>query len=72
MSIMNKTVLISGGAQGIGRAIALAFAKVGYAVSIADIHKEAGFEVIRMVREVGGKAIFIHTDVAQEHEVQTR
>lgn len=67
---MNKVALITGGAQGIGRATALAFAREGYAVSIADLHKEAGFEVIRMIRELGGKALFVRTDVASEQDVQ--
>src|SRR5690606_28562604 len=38
-------------------------------VSIADIHKEAGFEVIKQVRALGGNAIFVHTDVADEAQV---
>ena len=65
---MNKVALITGGAQGIGRATALAFAREDYAVSIADIHKEAGFEVIRMIREEGGKALFVPADISDEAE----
>jgi NAD(P)-dependent dehydrogenase (short-subunit alcohol dehydrogenase family) len=66
---MQKIVAISGGGQGIGRAAALAFAKAGYAVSIADTVKEAGFEVIRMIRQLGGKAIFVCADIAEEQGV---
>jgi NAD(P)-dependent dehydrogenase (short-subunit alcohol dehydrogenase family) len=66
---MQKIVAISGGGQGIGRAAALAFARAGYAVSIADTVKEAGFEVIRMIRQLGGKAIFVRADIAEEKEV---
>lgn len=62
-------VAITGGAQGIGRATALLFAEEGHAVSIADVDKEAGFEVIRKIRELGGKAMFLCVDVANEAEV---
>lgn len=67
---MPKVVAITGGAQGIGRAIALLFAQEGYAVSIADIHKEAGFEVIRMIHQQGGKALFVNTNIANEEDVK--
>ncbi|MCC2686501.1 MAG: oxidoreductase [Paenibacillaceae bacterium] len=61
---MSKVVAITGGAQGIGRATALLFAQEGWRVSIADLDKEAGFEVIRMIRETGGQAIFMRVDVS--------
>lgn len=66
---MSQVVAITGGASGIGRAIACAFAKAGYKISVADIHKEAGFEVIRMIRELGGQAMYVRCDVSQETEV---
>jgi NAD(P)-dependent dehydrogenase (short-subunit alcohol dehydrogenase family) len=64
-----SAVLITGGAQGIGRAVALQFAKEGYAVSIADIHHDAGLEAVQLVQEAGGKALFTEVDVADEQEV---
>ena len=67
---MNKTVCITGGAQGIGRAIALAFARAGYAVSICDVHKEAGLETIKMIQSVGGTALFVKADVAESTEIE--
>lgn len=67
---MNKTVCITGGAQGIGRAIALAFARSGYAVSICDVHKEAGLETIRMIRSLGGTALFVKADMAESAEIE--
>lgn len=69
-SSVNQVVAITGGASGIGRAIACAFAKAGYKVSVADIHKEAGFEVIRMIRELGGQAMYVRCDISQEAEVK--
>jgi NAD(P)-dependent dehydrogenase (short-subunit alcohol dehydrogenase family) len=68
--IMPQVVAITGGAQGIGRAMALLFAKEGYLVSIADVHKEAGFEIIRMIRRQGGQAMFVAVDTANEADVR--
>lgn len=70
MNNTNKTVMISGGAQGIGRATALAFASQGYSVSILDTDKEAGFEAIRLIKQIGSKAIYLCADIAKEEEVQ--
>ncbi|WP_243735353.1 SDR family NAD(P)-dependent oxidoreductase [Paenibacillus turpanensis] len=64
-----KTAAITGGGQGIGRALAVGFASKGYRVSIADTDKEAGFETIKFIREAGGNAMFMRTDVADEQEV---
>ncbi|MBO9607469.1 MAG: glucose 1-dehydrogenase [Paenibacillaceae bacterium] len=66
---MKKTALITGGAQGIGRAISLAFVQQGYAVSILDPDREAGLEVIRLARSENGQAIFVCADVADDEAV---
>lgn len=67
---MSKVVAITGGAQGIGRAIALQFAEEGYYISLVDVNKEAGFEVIQMIRQQGGKAMFMCADVSDEQAVR--
>lgn len=67
---MSNVVAISGGAQGIGRATALMFAEKGYAVSVMDLHREAGFELVKMIRERKGQALFIPGDVANEADVE--
>ena len=66
-----KVVAITGGAQGIGRAVAFRFAEAGYAVSIADPDEEAGHEALSMIQEKGAKGIFVRTDVAQADQVET-
>lgn len=63
-------VAVTGGAQGIGRAIAYEYAKRGWAVSIADPDKDAGFEVIREIRRMNGKAVFLAADVSREEDVE--
>lgn len=65
-----KVLAITGGGQGIGRAIAFHFASTGYAVSIADIDGEAGLEAARVVGERGAKAICVRADVANAADVE--
>lgn len=65
-----KVVLITGGSSGIGRATALAFAKEGAKVVVADIAADGGRKTVRMIQEAGGEAIFAKTDVSKEDEVE--
>ncbi len=65
-----KLIAVTGGGQGIGRAIAFCFARAGYAVSIADIDDEAGNEAIEKVKELGAQGIFVRTDVSKEEDVK--
>ena len=58
-----KVALVTGGASGIGRATAIAFAQSGANVVVADID-EAGAR--NTVDEIGTKALFVRTDVSRE------
>lgn len=64
-----KIIAITGGGQGIGRAVAYYFARAGYGVSIADVDEEAGMEALRKVEELGAKGIFVRADVSQPEDV---
>ncbi|GAA4301758.1 glucose 1-dehydrogenase [Nibribacter koreensis] len=67
----NKTVLITGGAQGIGLGMAQAFAREGAQVIITDCDQEAGQEAIQWLKEQKLKAEFLLCDVSVEaHVVQ--
>ena len=66
---MSKVVAITGGAQGIGRAVATQFAAAGYCVSIADPVEDAGGEIVQRLQESGAKALFTPTDVADATQV---
>jgi NAD(P)-dependent dehydrogenase (short-subunit alcohol dehydrogenase family) len=67
--LAGKTAVITGGAAGMGRATALAFAEEGASVAILDIQKQAGEEVERLIQESGGAAKFIQTDVSDAQQV---
>ncbi|RSD28816.1 SDR family NAD(P)-dependent oxidoreductase [Mesobacillus subterraneus] len=63
------TVIITGGANGIGKGIAKAFAEEEAIVCIADKDEEKGKEAVRLLEEAGGKAVFYRTDVSIEEDI---
>ena len=67
--LVGKCAVITGGAAGMGRATALAFADEGATVAILDIQKEAGEEVVELIRQRGGTAEFIEADVSDAGQV---
>jgi len=66
----NKVALITGESMGIGQAIALAFARENAKVVIAGIMTNGGEETVRMIRETGGDAYYINTDISQRIEIE--
>ena len=67
--LAGKMAVITGGAAGMGKTTALAFAQEGADVVILDIQKEAGEETAGLVREYGRRAEFIETDVSDAAQV---
>jgi NAD(P)-dependent dehydrogenase (short-subunit alcohol dehydrogenase family) len=70
LNFRGKTVLITGAATGIGRAVALAFAQHGARVSIGDLNEDLARETLDSIERLGAEAIFVRTDVSREAEVQ--
>lgn len=70
MRFVDKVVLITGGATGIGRATALAFAKDGGRVVIADTNLQDGQETVRLISRDGGKGLFVPADVSKSADWQ--
>jgi NAD(P)-dependent dehydrogenase (short-subunit alcohol dehydrogenase family) len=66
----DKVVLVTGGAYGIGRSAAIGFARKGAKVAIADVDEKNGEETLRRIKDAGGEAIFVRTDVSCESDVQ--
>ncbi len=67
---MNRVVLVTGGAVGIGKSTALAFAKTGAQVAVADVMEKEGKETVEMIGNEGGEAMFIKTDVSDAEQVK--
>lgn len=64
MELAGRAALVTGAAQGIGRATALCLAKAGARVVVADIDRAGGKEVVDLIERAGGRAIFVETDVS--------
>ncbi len=67
--LSKKVAIVTGAANGIGRAIAELFAEQGAWVLVADIDREAGESVAREICESGAEAQFVHTDVTSPEQV---
>ncbi len=68
--LSGKVALVTGGASGIGRATALAFAQAGARVVVSDLNRTGGEETVRTIAGARGEAIFVKADVTQDSEVE--
>ncbi|MFP3916479.1 glucose 1-dehydrogenase [Lysinibacillus telephonicus] len=65
----NKVVIVTGAAQGIGKAVAVGYAKEGAKVVLADLNDELGRAVCSEIVSEGYSSIFVQTDVRKENDV---
>lgn len=68
--LKDKVAIVTGGSSGIGRAVALAFAREGTKVAVSDIDAERGGVVVQEIRNAGGEATFIAANVADADDVR--
>ena len=69
-SFAGKVAFVTGAANGIGRAAALAFAREGASVVVADISEQGNQETARMIEEAGGRALAVKCDVSRGDDVK--
>jgi NAD(P)-dependent dehydrogenase (short-subunit alcohol dehydrogenase family) len=68
MRLKHRVAVVTGGGRGIGRAIAVAYAREGADISIADIDQATANQTADAVASAGGRAIVITTDVARKQD----
>ena len=68
MKLENKVAVITGAGSGIGRTTALIFASEGARLVIADLDSKGGEETAQLIRDNGGEAVFVRTDVSKPED----
>ena len=69
--LAGQIAVVTGGAQGIGRAICLTLAREGAAIAVVDINLEGARKTAGLVESGGGRAFAVQTDVSSEDSVKT-
>src|SRR5262245_30777353 len=64
MQLEDKVALVTGAGSGIGRAIAVAFAREGALIAVNDIREEAAADTVKAIEAAGGRAMALAADVA--------
>lgn len=70
MMLPNRVAIITGGARGIGKGIALKFADEGCSIVIADVLVNEAGETVEQISQKGREAIFVQCDVSKSRQVQ--
>lgn len=70
MRLQDKVAIVTGAASGMGKAIALAYAKEGAKVVVSDINLDGANQTVDVINASGGEAIAIQTNVAKEEDIE--
>jgi NAD(P)-dependent dehydrogenase (short-subunit alcohol dehydrogenase family) len=69
-NITGKVAFVTGAGSGIGRATALAFAHAGANMVVADISEQNLQDTVRLIAELGGRALAVTCDVRRSEDVK--
>lgn len=70
MKLQNKVAVVTGAASGMGKAIAILYAKEGAKVVVSDINLDAAKQTVEEIKTNGGEAIAVLANVAKEEDIQ--
>jgi 3-oxoacyl-[acyl-carrier protein] reductase len=70
IELKGRVAIVTGGANGIGKATALAFARAGAAVALWDVSDAAGHLTVSDIEHIGGQAVFFKVNVTSQTDVE--
>lgn len=68
--LKDKVAIVTGASSGIGRSAAILYAQYGAKVVVSDINEEMGNETVKMIKDAGGDAIWVHADVSKPEDCE--
>jgi len=71
MNLQNKTIVVTGGGQGLGRTIALSFAKNGANIALIDLNEEQLEESVALINATGVQVKYYLANVTNEEQVES-
>lgn len=69
--LKDKVAIVTGAGSGIGRAIALVFAREGAKVVVSDMDEDGGHETVKLLQQQRGDALFVKANVAQPADMES-
>lgn len=66
--LAGKSAIVTGAAQGLGRAIAVTYAREGASVVVSDINDNGGHETVKMIEAAGGRAVYQRADTRRPED----